>query len=152
MNTQEVSGDTRNLYEGDKLDRMFKAQYDLMQKYKNVAEDHLSKIVKQPVQYSDEAWKGGEFNLHTREGNVLIKEMIQASMQELAEAVQVLKSWKPWKQTEIPADVDHWKEEMVDAFHFFMEALLLAGVTPDELYELYFKKKEVNEFRIETKY
>lgn len=152
MNTQETSGETKNDYVGDKLDRIFSAQKDLMIKYKPIAELHHSKIFKSDVKYNDDVWSGGEHNLHTREGNSVIKEMIQAAMQELAEAVQVLKNWKPWKQTEVPTDSEHWKEEMVDCLHFYVEALLLAGVTSDELYELYFKKKEVNDFRIESKY
>lgn len=152
MNIKETSGETKNNYDGDKLDRIFAAQKDLMLKYKPVAESHHSKIFKNDVKYSDGVWEGGEHNLHTREGNSVIKEMIQATNQELAEAVQVMKSWKPWKQTEVPCDVEHWKEEMIDALHFYIEALLLAGVTSDDLYNSYFKKKEVNEFRIETNY
>lgn len=152
MNTKETTGSSSEKYEGDKLDRIFAAQKDLMLKYRAVAEAHHSRIFKQDVKYSDGVWEGGEHNLHTREGNSLIKEMSEAAIQELAEAVQTLKSWKPWKQTEMPADADHWKEEMIDHLHFYIEALLLAGVTSDELYELYFKKKEVNDFRIASKY
>lgn len=152
MNTKETTSQNSDRYSGDKLDKIFQGQADLLKQYKKVAEAHNSKVFKQPVEFSEEAWNGGEHNLHTREGNVLIKEMIQATIQELAEAVQVMKSWKPWKQTEIPCDVDHWKEEMVDAMHFFVESLILAGVTPDELHDLYFKKHAVNEFRIESNY
>lgn len=152
MNTKETTGETKNDYEGDKLDRIFAAQRDLMLKYRPVAEKHHSNIFKTPVKYSDGVWEGGEYNLHTREGNSVIKEMINAANQELAEAVQVMKSWKPWKQTEVQCDVEHWKEEMIDSFHFFVEALLLAGVTSEELYETYFKKKEVNDFRIKSQY
>lgn len=131
---------------------MFAAQKDLMAKYRPIAEAHQRKIFRQDVWYSDEAWEGGEHNLHTKEGNAVIKEMLEATIQEIAEAVQTMKNWKAWKQTEMPTDANHWKEEMIDAWHFFMEALLLAGVTPDEMYDLYFRKKEVNDFRIESNY
>jgi hypothetical protein len=152
MNTKETTGESSKEFKGDKLDRIFEAQASLMARYKPIAEEHWSKVFKQPSLFSEEAWKGGEFNLHTREGNVLIKDMIEACMQELAEAVQTMKNWKPWKMTEMPSDADHWKEEMIDALHFYVEAMQLAGVTPDEMHDLYFKKKEVNEFRQDSKY
>lgn len=152
MNINDTDGESKNEYEGDKLDKIFAAQKDLMLKYRPIAETHQSKIFKNDVKYSDGVWEGGEHNLHTREGNSVIKEMIQAAMQELAEAVQVMKNWKPWKITEVPTDIDHWKEEIVDSVHFLVEAMLLSGMTSEELYELYFKKHEINSFRINSNY
>ncbi len=152
MNTKETTGETKVKYEGDKLDRIFSAQRDLMTGYKTIAEGHYSKIFKQDVKFSDEVFEGGEHNIHTKEGNYLIRDMLNATVQEIGEAVQVLKNWKAWKQTEMPSDADHFKEELIDALHFFVEALILAGLTPETIYDLYFKKNEVNHFRQESKY
>lgn len=152
MNTKETSGESSKKFSGDKLDRIFAGQKELLVGYKTIAEEHYKKIFKTDVKFSEEAFEGGEHNIHTKEGNYLIRDMLNACIQEIGEAVQVLKNWKSWKQTEMPSDTSHFKEEIVDAFHFFVEACILAGFTPDELHDLYFKKNEVNHFRQDTKY
>lgn len=152
MNTKDTTGESQKEHEGDKLDQIFSAQKGLMVNYKTIAEGHYSKIFKQEVKFSDEVFAGGAYNIHTKEGNYLIRDMINATIQELGEAVQVLKNWKAWKQTEIPSDEGHFKEELIDALHFFVEACILAGIDPKELHDLYFKKNEVNHFRQESKY
>lgn len=152
MNTEETTGASSAKHQGDKLDRIFSGQKGLMTNYKKIAEEHYSRIFKTPVEFSEEAFKGGEYNIHTKEGNYLIRDMLNACVQEIGESVQVLKNWKAWKQTEMPSDANHFKEEIIDAFHFFVEACILAGITPDELHDLYFKKNEVNHFRQDTKY
>ena len=152
MNTKETTGNTKENFTGDKLDRIFQGQKELMEKYKPIAEDHYSKIFKQPSLFSDEAWAGGEHNLHTKEGNYLIRDMLNSASQEIGEVIQTMKNWKSWKSTEMPTDTEHFKEEMIDVLHFFIEACILAGFTPSELYDLYFKKNEVNHFRQESNY
>jgi hypothetical protein len=73
---------------------------------------------------------------------------------EIHEAMQELK-WKPWLTTGRGDWVnrDAFVQELVDAFHFFMNLLLLAGVvdgvwTPqqlaDEFTARYIEKREVN--------
>ncbi len=152
MNTKETTGKTSENHIGDKLDRIFSGQRELMIGYKPIAEQHYSKIFKQSVQFSDDVFKGGEANIHTKEGNYLIRDMFNACVQEIGEAIQVLKNWKAWKQTEMPSDSEHFKEEVIDAFHFFVEGCILAGITPDDLHDLYFKKNEVNHFRQDSNY
>lgn len=152
MNTKETTSANKERYTGDKLDKIFAGQKSLMVGYKSIVEAHYSKIFKTDVKVSDEAWEGGEHNIQTKEGSYLIKTMIDSAIQELSEAEQTMKNWKTWKLTEIPTDADHFKEEMVDALHFFIEACILAGMSPDDLFELYFKKHAVNEFRQESKY
>lgn len=152
MNTLDTKTTDHTQFEGDKLDQIFAGQKKLMEDYKPIAEDHYSRIFGQEVKFSDEMWAGGEANLHTKAGNYMVVGMINASIQELAESIQTLKNWKPWKQTEMPSDAPHFKEEMVDALHFYIEACLFAGMTADELHEIYFKKHAVNVKRQETKY
>ena len=152
MNTQETKGDTKNNFEGDKLDRIFAAQKELMQAYKPIAEAHYNKIFKSEVKFSDEAWAGGEHNLHTKEGNYLIRDMLNSASQEIGETIQTMKNWKSWKSTEVPTDVEHFREELIDVVHFLVEAAILAGMTPEDLYNIYFKKNEVNHFRQESNY
>lgn len=152
MNTLEKTGESKNKFEGDKLDRIFAGQKELMQHYKKISEDHHSKIFKQGVLFSDEAWQGSDSNLHTKEGNYLIRDMLNSAVQEIGEVIQSMKNWKSWKSTEVPTDVDHFKEEMIDVLHFLIEAMILSGFTSEEMYDLYFKKNEVNHFRQESNY
>lgn len=139
-------------FEGDKLDQIFQGQKFLMRNYKTILEEKLFQRYGVHVNLDQKVFDGGEFNLHTSLGNEMIYKMITAAIQELAESIQVMKNWKDWKLSEIPTDVEHFKEEMVDALHFFIEALVFSGVTPEELYELYFKKHKVNQFRQKTNY
>lgn len=152
MNTNETTSEGQNRFEGDKLDKMFAAQKELMGPYKEIAQKHYEKIFKSKVEFSDEAWEGSEENLHTKEGNYLIRDMLNACNQEIGEAIQVLKNWKSWKQTEMPTDVNHFKEELADAAHFFIEALIFCGISSEEIFELYFRKHAVNEFRQKSNY
>lgn len=136
----------------DKLEAIFGGQKFLMKTYLPIAEKHFEKVFGSKVKIDEKAWAGKESNLHTKVGNFLIKDMLDASIQELAEAIQCMKNWKAWKQTEMETDAEHWKEEMVDALHFFIEALILAGVSAEDIHELYFKKNKVNQFRQRSNY
>lgn len=73
------------------------------------------------------------------------KEMKLALQDELHEALDEM-GWKPW------ASSKHWNEEavkgeLVDAWHFFMNLLLIADMAPEELYERYMKKHDKNIIR-----
>lgn len=152
MNTSDTTAKGAEKFDGDKLDKMFAAQKHLMQPYKGISELHYGKIFNQKVNFSDEVWEGSEKNLHTKEGNYLIRDMLNAASQEIGESIQVMKNWKSWKQTEMPTDVNHFKEEIADVVHFLIEAMIFAGIGPDEIFDLYFRKHAVNEFRQESKY
>jgi len=122
--------------EGDMLVNIYKRQKELMDKYREIE-----------GRPNDE-----EINLHTKEGQRWLKDMAWRIVEELGEAMNCLKN-KPWKQTEIRTDENHYLEELADAFHFFIELCILSGLTnPEELYILYFKKSEVNKFRQRSKY
>ena len=59
---------------------------------------------------------------------------------------------KPWKQTHMETDVEHYKEEIIDAFHFFVELCILSGIDEDDLFKIYLFKNEVNRFRQRSNY
>ena len=59
---------------------------------------------------------------------------------------------KPWKQTQMPTDKNHFYEELSDSFHFFLGLCLMVGLTPQDLFRIYFAKHQVNEFRITSNY
>lgn len=70
------------------------------------------------------------------------KDMILALLDEVHEVLNEM-GWKPW------ATSRHFNEELVqkeliDAWHFFMNLLLAAGVDGQKLFELYTDKNREN--------
>lgn len=51
--------------------------------------------------------------------------------------------WKPWA-TSNHINPEAFKSETVDAWHFMMNLMLLGGMTADDLYEGYLKKRKLN--------
>lgn len=148
----EVRGEVNEVLSKDLLTNIFMYQENLMKDYKEISEAHASKIYGMGARIPSAVWKGGEHNIQTKAGNHFIYEMLNAAIHEISEAIQALKNWKPWKQTEVSADADHFREEMVDALHFYVEACILAGITPEMLHDLYIKKNKVNKFRQSSNY
>lgn len=71
-------------------------------------------------------------------------------VEELGKAMNCLKQ-KPWKQTHILTDKAKYRTHLIQAnVHFFATAFLL--MDPKELYDVYCRKKQVNEFRIRSQY
>lgn len=70
---------------------------------------------------------------------------------ELAEAMQELKL-KPWKKTELKTDREAFVNELGDAFHFFVELCITAGMSADDLHRAYFRMHQKNNQRIAGTY
>lgn len=82
-----------------------------------------------------------------------IRDMALRGVEEMFEALQHLKNWKPHRTTEIKEfNKEEFLEEIVDAFNYFLSVLILVGVSPDELFEAYEKKDKIIRQRIESKY
>ncbi len=121
--------------EEDMLSQIFRRQMDLMEKYHKIEASNGCLITPDvPV------------DLHSHLGQHRLKDFAWRITEELGEAMNCLKC-KPWKVTPMATDVQHYKEEIADAFHFFVELCILSGISPQELFELYMKKNAVNQFR-----
>lgn len=72
-------------------------------------------------------------------------------MEELFEAINLLKN-KPWKQDMRETNPDEFYEEIADFWHFFLEFLIIAGMTPDLIQKHYFGKADTNDERRATGY
>ena len=74
-------------------------------------------------------------------------------VEEMFEALQHLKNWKPHKKTE---DIDfnraEFLEEVVDAFNYFFSLIILTGFGPDDLHEAYLKKDAIIHQRLKDGY
>ena len=64
------------------------------------------------------------------------------------EAVELQRTtnWKWWK-TPISFNVNEAKEELIDIWHFVVQASLELGLTPDDILKEYKKKNEINRER-----
>ncbi len=71
-----------------------------------------------------------------------IKDMVLALTDELHEALGEV-GWKPWA-TSKHINRDAYVGELVDAWHFFMNLLLVVGVSPDEFSVKYHAKLQKN--------
>tara|TARA_A100001011_G_scaffold127497_1_gene134504 strand:+ start:265 stop:669 length:405 start_codon:yes stop_codon:yes gene_type:complete len=77
------------------------------------------------------------------------KDFELALRQESAEAIDSL-NWKWWKKD--PDDWDNVKIELVDMLHFWVSMCTIAGLSAQEVMDLYFKKNKLNHDRQEQGY
>lgn len=79
-----------------------------------------------------------------------IRDNVLACTDELHEALGET-GWKPWA-TSNHLNVDAFRAEMVDAWHFFMNLMLHSGMTADDLYQGYVAKHAKNHKRQDEGY
>jgi dimeric dUTPase (all-alpha-NTP-PPase superfamily) len=92
-------------------------------------------------------------DLTSKKTQQMLRDLALRGVEEVFEAVQHLRNWKPHKQTEVGEfDRAAFKEEMVDSFNYFLSLLIIMGVTPDELFEAYADKDRVIHDRIRSNY
>lgn len=75
---------------------------------------------------------------------------VLAMEDELHEALAET-GWKPWAKSQ-HINREAFISELVDAFHFFMNLMIIVNCTPDELLAKYAEKREVNAQRQEDGY
>ena len=59
---------------------------------------------------------------------------------------------KPWKQTQMITDKENFKTNVIMAWEAYIVALMVAGLNPENIANLYLKKSQVNQFRQRSKY
>jgi hypothetical protein len=129
------------LPDGDLLQSIFEGQKELIAKYAEI-ERGRGALVVSPDQFG---------NIDHRFVQWRIKDLAFRMIEELTEATNTLKN-KPWKQSEVPTDKDHFYEELADSFHFFIELCITAGMDAEDLALMYLKKHAVNQFRQRSNY
>lgn len=85
-------------------------------------------------------------NINDPRVQLKIRETSQYVIEELMEAINLLKN-KPWKQSLRDTDPDTFYKELADTWHFWLELLILAGMTPDKVQKYYFGIAENNDKR-----
>ncbi len=122
----------------DKLDEMFRLRQEFMKAMKTA----------RPNIYPD--WP---VDISEKQNQQLLRDTALKGVEEMFEALQHLKNWKPHRNTEITEfNRDEFLEEIVDAFNYFFSILVLTGVTSEELYSTYVKKDDIIHKRLQSGY
>jgi NTP pyrophosphatase (non-canonical NTP hydrolase) len=91
-------------------------------------------------------------DLTSKYGQRLIKELIWAMVEEMAEASFILKNRSHRFTDHTDVDFAHFKEELADAFSYFIEICVYAGIDHDELFKEYCRKNYVVKKRVQDGY
>lgn len=144
VNVKDIHLDLEKIkeeYGSDLLQAMFARQSILMDKYEEIEKQNGANVIDRE--------NFGQLN--DRLVQMRLKECAYRVVEELSEATNCLKN-KPWKSDGVETDEIHFREELADTLHFFLELLITAGFTYESLAEYYFRKAEVNKFRQDSGY
>ena len=121
---------------------MLKEMFDLRQRFMIEMKEANSSIYPEwPVDLTDKA------------SQQVLRDTALKGVEEMFEALQHLKNWKPHKQTEVKEfNREEFLEEVVDAFNYFFSLLVLTGVDANELFDAYIKKDTIIHDRLRTGY
>ena len=89
-------------------------------------------------------------NLSDEEKTKWVLNYTRAMQQEIAELIDSV-PWKWWAKYQ-EFDEQNAKVEIVDLFHFLISMAQVMGMTPDDVYNAYVKKNQVNHNRQESCY
>ena len=89
-------------------------------------------------------------DVHERRVQGRIHETFGHLVRELSEAMAHLDGSKSWKERPRGVNEPEFHEEIADAFHFFLEFCILAGLDAESLFRQYFAKSLVNFARVEN--
>ena len=94
-----------------------------------------------------------EIDPTSKEGQQYLRDLALHGVEEMFEALQHLKNWKPHRKTEVSyLNREEFLEEIVDAFNYFFSLIILSGFDEEDLYDAYIKKDEIIHERIKREY
>lgn len=112
--------------------------------------DLIRKTSSSPSDYLDELF-GDIFSTNLGLFQVTFDEIVLDIVYYLGMAGNCLKQ-KPWKQSHQITDKIKFKQKIKLGFQSFILLCLKENLTAEDLYSLYFKKNQVNQFRIKSNY
>lgn len=122
----------------DKLDKIFELR-----------EEFMSEVNK----YANVYPEGWPLELSEKSSQQQIREVTLRGVEEIFEALQLLKNTKDHKKTDDPVvDREHFLEEFVDAQNYFISLLILSGYSVDDFFDAYIRKHNIIINRIKNKY
>lgn len=100
-----------------------------------------------------DVYPGWPLNLHDKNDQQFVRDIALRGVEEMFEALQHLKNWKPHRVTEVKEfNRDEFLEEMVDAFNYFFSLLILMDITAEEFFEAYENKDKIIHERLRSGY
>ena len=77
-----------------------------------------------------------------KESQQVCRDLALRGVEEMFEALQHLKNWKPHRLTDVNEEIDkdEFLEEIVDAFNYFFSMIIVTGLDEKDLYDAYLKK------------
>jgi len=95
----------------------------------------------------------GELDLSSKATQQRLRDSALRGVEEMFEALQHLKNWKPHRFTDVPDfNRDDFLEEVVDAFNYFFALLIQVDVSSDEFFSAFEKKDKIIRHRIKNRY
>jgi hypothetical protein len=93
-------------------------------------------------------------DISKKESQQFCRDLALKGVEEMFEALQHLKNWKPHRETEINDNFDksEFLEEVVDALNYFYSMLIVVGFNADDLHDAYLKKDEKIRHRLKSGY
>ena len=93
-------------------------------------------------------------DLSKKKSQQFCRDLALRGVEEMFEALQHLKNWKPHRMTEFNEDLDReeFLEEIVDALNYFFSLLIASGFNEEDLYESYVKKHKIIMNRLKEGY
>lgn len=119
----------------DKMDRAFALQRE----YMDMLVEH-DRFPEYPV------------DLRTKPGQRFVKECTFNCIAELMEATVELKNKVHRLSDATEVDLEHYREELGDAFAFFLELCIISGLGAEDLYEEFWRKNSVVKRRLQEGY
>ena len=92
-------------------------------------------------------------NLSDKKSQQVCRDLALRGVEEMFEALQHLKNWKPHKLTEEKEfNKEEFLEEIVDAFNYFFALLVIVDCDENKLFEAYKRKDEIIRKRLDDGY
>lgn len=121
-----------------KLEEMFKLRQEFIDKMNETRPGSYPEI---PV------------DIKQKESQQFCRDLALRGVEEMFEALQHLKNWKPHRETENTSfNRDEFLEEVVDAFNYFFSLLILSGFNSEDLFEAYVRKDQIIHERLKDGY
>ena len=122
----------------DKLEIMFNKRLDFINQMKDTI----------PGSYPE-----FPLDMSKKESQQVCRDLALKGVEEMFEALQHLKNWKPHRQTEMPEiDKDEFLEEIVDAFNYFFAMLIVTGFNEKDLFDAFLVKHNIIKERLKNGY
>lgn len=94
-------------------------------------------------------------DMSKKDSQQVCRDLALKGVEEMFEALQHLKNWKPHRQTDLSEEIidkEEFLEEIVDAFNYFFAMLIVTGFDHDDLFQAFLKKHDVIRDRLDNGY